>query len=95
MSFGVVRALAIASFSLQTVRISDVLYEEVIEVHERAVLVQSSCQLNDSIRGKIERKTTTIGEQASEHGEILISVATIASRLKYGNRSTKINCVRI
>jgi hypothetical protein len=41
----------------------DVLYEEVVEVHERVVLFRDDCKLNDEIRGKNEHKTTTTGDQ--------------------------------
>ncbi len=44
-------------------RISDVLYEEVVEVHERVVLFRDDCKLNDDIRGKNEHKTTTTGDK--------------------------------
>lgn len=50
----------------QTVRISDVLYEEVVEVQERVVLCRDDCKLNDEIRGKNEQKTTTTGEKVFE-----------------------------
>ncbi|CAF5187795.1 unnamed protein product, partial [Rotaria sp. Silwood1] len=49
-----------------TVRISDVIYEEVIEVNERVVLSRDDCQLTDEIRGKIQQKTTTTGEKVFE-----------------------------
>lgn len=44
-------------------RIPDVLYEEVIEVQERVVLVRDDCKLSDEIRGKNERRTTTTGDE--------------------------------
>lgn len=46
-------------------KISDVLYEEVIEVHERVVLTRDDCQLTDEIRGKPQHKTTTTGDQVT------------------------------
>ncbi|CAF1096220.1 unnamed protein product [Rotaria sp. Silwood1] len=46
-----------------TIRISDVIYEEVIEVNERVVLSRDDCNLTDEIRGKIQEKTTTTGEK--------------------------------
>ena len=42
---------------------SDVLYEEVIEVQERVVLVRDDCQLSADIRGKNEQKMTTTGDK--------------------------------
>ena len=46
-------------------KISDVLYEEVIEVHERVVLTRDDCQLTEEIRGKGEQKTTTTGDKVT------------------------------
>ncbi|CAF0933153.1 unnamed protein product [Rotaria sordida] len=46
-----------------TVRISDVVYEEVIEVQERVVIFRDDCELTDEIRGKIQQTTTTTGEK--------------------------------
>ncbi|CAF3337079.1 unnamed protein product, partial [Rotaria sp. Silwood2] len=45
------------------VRIPNVIYEEVIEVHERVVLSRDDCKLTDEIRGEIQQKTTTTGEK--------------------------------
>jgi hypothetical protein len=44
---------------------SDVLYEEVIEVQERVVLVREDCQLSNEMRGKNEQKMTTTGEKVA------------------------------
>ncbi|CAF0887500.1 unnamed protein product [Adineta ricciae] len=46
-----------------TIRISDVLYEEVVEVQERVVLCRDDCKLSNEMRGKNEQKTTTTGEK--------------------------------
>lgn len=46
-----------------TVRIPDVLYEEVVEVHERVVLSRDDCQLDEKLRGKNQQKKTITGDK--------------------------------
>ncbi|CAM2705572.1 unnamed protein product [Rotaria socialis] len=46
-----------------SVRIPDVVYEEVVEVQERVVLFRDDCKLTDEIRGRIQQTTATTGEK--------------------------------
>jgi hypothetical protein len=71
---------------------SDVLYEDVIEVHERVVLSRDDCQLSRTTRNNNDVKTTT-GDKVIDPYETF--VLSYENRLKYGNVSTKINYVVI
>ncbi|CAF4343200.1 unnamed protein product, partial [Adineta steineri] len=53
-----------------SVRIPDVLYEEVVEVQERVVLCRDDCKLDNEIRGKNEQKKTTTGDKIEVWKEV-------------------------